>query len=212
MDFVKINVLLVVLVFLSASFSFAQTSESSCALINNARDSFFIEFERIEDKQNDGGKKRKNIILRLKNNSTCSIQLTSADLEHFRVKENFPPNTSAQQKIEQIKNPKWREINNDEFIPRFEFVTELTVYNSLYVQRLSDASDITFSFSLKGGNSILFAVPFKNFEKKLLVLVPFEFKWETNRAKDSFGGDTHHLIWFSYSNLPDEIKQKLRVK
>jgi hypothetical protein len=195
-----------------AGFSFAQDSspaESNCALVNKTRDAFFIEFVRIEEKQDDKAKKENQIILRLRNNSTCPIELISSDVGHFM--EKLLPNQTAQQVIERMRNPKWRtEIADDELIPALSYYTEFAFYTSLYGGRMSDGGDMVASFKLKGGNSILFAVPFENFKKRLLVLIPFDFVWETERR--GYRGDTHHLVWFSYGSLPPEIKQKLKIK
>jgi len=196
----------IIFVFLITNLCFAQdnSSTNNCSLIDNSRDSLLIEFERLEEKQNDEGKKEKNIILRLRNNSTCPIIIKSSDDDYFLSPLPSKPT------YKDLLNRTFRtQLTDGEFIPELEFYTRYEFTDELVIT--SDNSDDTLVvLTLEGGKSVLFAVPFENFKKKLPVIVSFNFDWETKRGKSYYGGGTHHLVWFSYGKLPEEIWKEIQ--
>lgn len=149
--------------------------------------------------------KERNIILKLQNNSTCDIQVISSDVDYFTERTNKPP-------FFKIRN----QLNDKELVPDLQFYTRIDFQNLLLSTTTSNGGDNLAGLFLKGGNSLLFSVPFKNFQKGLAIVIPFEFKWETEwtdkKGAFRYGGDTKHLVWFSYYKLPDEIKKELKIK
>lgn len=192
---------LLICLFMGVNLSFAQnSSELSCSIINKLEDSFSVQFEKVKEGLNERRKKEKQVILRLKNNSTCSIMVISSNTDYFL--EKLPSNAT----LKDFMNRKIRiELIDGEFVPDFDFLTNIQITTDLFIANTSGSGDYKATLFLKGGNSLLFSVPFENFKKKLSVIIPFEFNWESQR------GDTHHLIWFPYKKLPEELKGELKI-
>jgi hypothetical protein len=190
----RIDLVLCALLLMSCAASAQTVSENSCAFIDNSRDSFFIKFEKVEAIADLSGKKVRSAILRITNNLTCSIGLQTSDVEHFLVRS--PAGLNGQLAHQR------KEIIDGEFVPELEFYREFRIDDDFH-GRTNNGGDVRASIILKGGNSALFAVPFDSFKHKRSVVVPVEFEWESNRGKVAFTGDTYHLVWFRYRELPE---------
>jgi hypothetical protein len=199
-------VLIFVFIFMMAGLGFSQDA-IPCSLIDKTRDALFIEFERTDEKLTRGERKDEpHVILRLKNNSTCPIEVISNDVEYFLAALPAKPT------FQQVMNRETRtNIIEGELVPDLNFFIRINVSGNWFAEELNESSDTITTPILKGGNSLLFAVPIKNFKKGLIVLVPFKFEWETELDKSNvkFGGGTYHFIWFRYSKLPQELLKKI---
>ena len=194
-----------IFLFSMTGFCAAQATSSNCSLINKSKDAFFIKFER-EEVVDYYGEKERSLILRLQNNSTCSIQVSSFAVEHFR--EPLPPNPTGKDIINRMQ--KFRSsVEDGELVPGLNFYTKLEFRTYGRQMEPFRGSDMGVGLEITGGKSVLFAVPFENFKKKLLVIIPFDFVWEKERTDYSSICNTFHFIHFSYSSLPEKILKEI---
>ena len=178
-----------------------------CRRVDSSRDSLFIESVRVEEASSHGDQKIENrVILRLKNNSTCSINVMTTDFRKFVEPLGSKPT------VQQLRYQKIRHVILDgELVDGLQIYTSIEFGDSLLTTRTNRDSDMGLGLTLKGNSSLLFAISIEALRKKQLILVPFEFEWETKPGKfrsEKFvrlSGETHHLVWFSYSNLPKDV-------
>jgi hypothetical protein len=204
----KISIILVVLI--AAIPALGQNADPACQRVDGARDSLFIESVRVDMISQLGGPLQRSVVLRLKNNSTCAVLLTTTDVTNFV--EKLGPSPTARQ----LREQKFRNIINDgEFVSGLQLFTDINFGDSTLTTRTNSDGDVSFELSLTGTRSLLFAVSVENLKKGQLILVPFKFEWESKPGKHrsnqfTFSGETHHLVWFSYANLPKEVLAEIR--
>jgi hypothetical protein len=202
----KLLIFSVLLILFEVTAVSAQTARvDRCQIIDGSRDALFIEFVRVEASPTPDSPHGKNVVLKLKNNATCPIMLTTVDPRNFA--EKLGPNPTARQRQTQKLRA---EIYDGELVPGLRTYTTFNFGEALLTTETNSESDTGVELILKGGRSLLFSVPFESLKEKKLILIPFQFEWETKPAKflsDKFklSGETHHLVWFSYSNLPKEL-------
>lgn len=75
----------------------SQEAAAQCDLIDISRDALFITYEKTTRVKTDSGKLREGVLLRLHNNSTCAVLITSESAEKF-VKP-LPDNPTIMQRL-----------------------------------------------------------------------------------------------------------------
>lgn len=163
---------------------------AQCSLIDPIRDSVFITFEKtISDAESE-----QVALLRVRNNSTCSVIITTGSAEKFY--EPLPPKPTAKQVIHRKIN---YELPDSVLVPKVQY--------SYFVsgeERNSVGGDSFFGFTLLGRRSILFEVPLEHFssDSSGRILLEFDYEWEReNRARFNYPSVTH-TVRFSGMDIP----------
>lgn len=185
---------------------FVQNSFAQCSLIDNSQGALFITYERTAQIKIDGDDKlQEGVILRLHNNSTCTVIVTTGSANKFY--KPLPANPTVLQRVK-------REIDYD--LPDEALVPDVQYrYQTEKESGMSVGGDMFFGFKLLGNHSILFEVPFKylgdpRFGSK--ILLPFQYAWEKeNQAKDIYSVTENFVIYWSGA-LPEEVKQKIKKR
>lgn len=151
-----------------------QVANSGCSRIWKDKDLLFITVERNEQPSKG---KQNVVVLRLHNNSTCAVIVTSGSAEKFL--KPLPGNPTAMQRLKP-------EI--DYVLPDDAFVPELQYqYNAKGKDLFAIGGDSFFGFQLPSARSILFEVAEDHLGRAgvgNMIAVPFQYVWQ---AQDQSG-------------------------
>jgi hypothetical protein len=161
-------------------------SKPGCTLINGARAGQFISYEKTVEKE---------VLLRLHNNTDCSIVVETDDKEltGFRRLPNgellFVPITGSQDGVRLPLHylvQDWKHWKMP--VPAYGW------------------GDSVFHYTILAGQSVIFSVPLSHFRKRFDVLVPFKFEWEGHRASINMtSGRVAHRVYFLIEELPRSV-------
>ncbi len=180
-----------------------QSSLAQCSLIDNKHSSVFIAYDHAAKIKDENGKTEDGIILRLENNTNCSIIINTGSAEKFY--KPLPNNPTVMQRIK-------REIEYDlpdnALVPGVQYL-----YNSpkTHIQNRSVGGDMFYGFRVLGGRAILFEVPLKYFNLKYFhkIIVPFEYDWELEIKGGTFYSSIDHRVDYSGGDFPEELIRKI---
>ena len=197
------NVISIAILFLVFVLS-VQNSSAQCSLINNKHNSVFITYDHTAKIQDEKGKTEDGVILRLQNNTNCSIIIKTGNAEKFY--KPLPKNPTVMQRIN-------REIEYD--LPDRALVPEVQyLYNApkTHIQTRNVGGDMFFGFRVLGTQTILFEVPLKYFNLKYFhkIIVPFEYDWELETKGGTFYSSIDHRVDYSGGDFPEELLQKIK--
>lgn len=180
-----------------------QNSFAQCSLIDDAQGSVFITYEQTAKVKNENGKFEDGVILRLQNNTNCSIVIETGSAEKFY--KPLPENPTVMQRVK-------REIDYD--LPDNVLVPEVQyLYNApkTHYQNKSVGGDMFFGFRVLGSRSILFEVPLKYFNLKYFhkIVVQFKYDWELKTKGGTFYSSVNHSVDYSGGNFPEELLRRI---
>jgi hypothetical protein len=164
-------------------------SQSGCSVIDKNNPPLYISYERVEEKMLAGEKKSEKLaILRLNNNTNCSI---------FVYLYN-PPNDS--------------ELKDDVFAS-IEYLIHNSKDPNAIIRAPEAKGEATWAGEIKGGQSVLFTTPLKYFKAKFEMQVDFYYPWEIGtgqKSPDYLGstGNVGHKLYFYYWFLPKDVLEK----
>jgi hypothetical protein len=158
-------------------------NKPGCTLIDVARAGQFISYEKSVEKE---------VLLRLHNNTDCSIivETDDKDLTGFRRLPNgellFVSITGSQ---DGVRLPLHYLVQDGQHwkmpVPPYGW------------------GDSVFHYTILAGQSAIFSVPLSHLRKRLDVLVPFNFEWEGYRASINMtSGRVAHRVYFLAEELP----------
>jgi hypothetical protein len=158
-----------------------------CSRVTKSHDFLFITYDRHLQQPNKG---KDHVLLRLHNNSTCSVIITSGSAENFQ--KPLPENPTV---LQRLKREIEYELPNDVLVPELQYK-----YNAEGKERNGIGGDSFFGFYLLPNRSISFEVPKRHFGKFGVgnwIAVPFQYAWE---ASDQIGNiypsvETRVLFW-----------------
>ncbi len=183
--------------------AFEQSNFAQCSLIDNSQGALFITYERTAQVKVEGKEKAQaGIILRLHNNSTCAVIITTGSADNFY--KPLPVNPTVLQRVN-------REIDYD--LPDEGLVPEVRYqYQSRGRSGMSGGGDMFFGFRLLGSRSMLFEVPFTHLAPRYAskIVLPFQYAWEQEGRGKVVYSRTENFVTFWSGSLPDDIKQKIR--
>ena len=165
--------------------------QNGCAYLEKKKPSIFISYERETTGQNSKGQDVRQVLLRLHNNSSCTIVIETDDMccdeTLFKKEISQLPNGNILTKyipnppegalllifydLQETKNKAWRPANYWE------------------------GRDLVFRYTIPPGRSVIFRVEEKYFRKRFLISVPFNYAWEENAELSTFGTITHRVAY-----------------
>ncbi len=155
-----------------------------CALIDKAHSAQFISYE---------AKSESKILLRLRNNTDCSIVVETDDVDPTQRKRL--PNGGL--KIEPVAS------SQDGVMLRLHYLVQ--------DRKRGEApkpgygwGDSVFTYEISTGQSVIFAVPVSHFKSQLDIAVPFNFSWEDKASVGMGVGGVVHRVYFLHDDLPSE--------
>ncbi len=157
---------------------FVQNSFAQCSLTDNSQGALFITYERTAQVKIDGEDKLQDgVILRLHNNSTCGVIVTTGSADKF-----YKPLSANPTVLQRVQREIEWDLPDEALVPDVQYH-----YQTPNESGMSVGGDMFFGFKLLGNRSILFEVPIKHlgdprFGNK--IVLPFQYAWEQeNRAK-----------------------------
>jgi hypothetical protein len=174
------------------------TVYGQCVLSDPTRDVLFVEFERVEP--NSKNPLETIVVLRLKNNSSCSVLITAGSADKFRK-----PLRKDATALERVR-PEYEPILPDgAFVPEMEYQ-----YGAETEFRTSVRSDMLFEFELDGARSVLFGVPLGHFGGDFEgIAVSFNYKWERMSRAKNFHPSVVRFVRFRSSSLPETVRAQI---
>lgn len=171
-----------------------------CSRLEKSHDFLFITYERRLRHADSG---QNTVLLRLHNNSSCSVMITAGSAEKFR--KPLPKNPTMIQRIQ-------REINYD--LPNDVLVPELQYkYNAEGRERNGIGGDTFFGFYLLPKHSILFEVAMKHLGELgvgNMIAVPFQYQWEAEDQSGNIYPSVESRVLFWSDSLPSELKKRIK--
>ncbi len=175
---------------LSQFLSAQTTPENGCKYLDSKKPALYISYQGQRAVKDEKGKTTLATLLRLHNNSSCSISVETTDTSHNEVLN----------KREESRRPNGDLITR--FIPNPPKDFELEIF---YDVKESEGKawkpgnywqyrDISFSYPIPSGHSAAFPVQEKFFQKKWSVSVPFNYKWEA--GPNSLYTISHRVFYF----------------
>jgi hypothetical protein len=172
-------------------------TDGGCNYLKEDRPSIFISYERETAGENAKGHNIRQMILRLHNNSTCTIVIETDDMigneKLFKKEVSRAPNGDIMTKyipdppegallsifydIQEARNKAWKPANYWE------------------------GRDLVFTYTVPSGHSVTFPVKEKYFKRKYLISVPFSYAWEDNHELSTLG-TINHRVFYVYE-LPE---------
>ncbi len=160
-------------------------AQNGCALLKKDDPVIFVSFERIVEKD-----KKRIVQLRLNNNSTCTIvvpvDIGQQTINGSEVKPCIPST--------------FGELENNSTVFLDYHITDpktRTIY-------MPGGGDVRSSALLKGGNSVIFEIPVKEYKKGDFSLA-FNYDWEVGNDRREMV-ILHHELSFYSSELQKLIK------
>ncbi len=175
---------------------------SSCELLSKGTDMAYISFERVCTEADlqvpENYIERSSLILRLRNNSSCTLEIVADEGNMFRVPLPTNPTIS-----DRLNRSIVQDLEDGVFVPRVCFRTDDPIKKTV-VRETSCGGCMRFPFHLLPGNSLLFAVPLDPLKKGRDILVPFNFSWETDGERPKYieSGHVSHYVTFRAGQLP----------
>jgi hypothetical protein len=167
-------------------------TQAQCKRIDPKMPDFFIAYERVvtEAKASEGNSRRTKALLRLRNNTDCTIILPSND--------EAP---SPQLFLHRDPTKRTDALGNGQ---QLSLVYNLN--NERGANGTISVSDgcLVYERSLAVGESVLFSVPLIHFKKGADVAVQFRYASEDEHVS-LLGGDFGHYVFFRNNSLPKEI-------
>lgn len=176
--FVAVAISLLLVAFTDRSFA-----QAGCSLLDKSKQAQFILYEKFSELFPE-------VRLRRVNNTNCSIVVETdndAPIQVVRLSNGEMRVMAVSESKDGITVPLHYLIQN-----RRRWKAPESAYGW---------GDTVFTYDILAGQSIVFSVPLKHFEKQLDVVVPFNYSWENNRSIGASGGVNHHVS-FLVEDLP----------
>jgi hypothetical protein len=159
-------------------------TSTNCARIDKNNPPLFVTFEGTESK---------SALLRLHNNSRCSVLIPTNQLEGFLRIVRQPDGRLKFERIEDMKDGGRAPV-------------VFLLFNQRGLKDTVIVSDgcMVFLRALLPQQSVLFAVPLDHFKKNADVAVEFIYPWEKDNGS-AVGGSFGHYVFFRNEYLPKGV-------
>ena len=164
----QMKLLLVALLF-AATETFAQ---GGCSPIDKTKPPLFISFAQLDDKAFDGSKDVKGVLLKLTNNSDCRINFAVSYGETPKVPSAWVVRNG---KMVRRPNVPFGSLENGQRVS-WLYLTKYPNKKDLFGGGFG--GDMLETAYLNAGDSLLFAVPLKNFRSGGELLLPYAYDWD----------------------------------
>lgn len=161
-------------------------NQAGCALIDKSRSAQFISYE--------GSSETSEVMLRLHNNTSCSIIVETDDKSPTRLSKL--PNGGVRAETVTSSQDGVR-------LPLHYLVQDRQRWRA--PEPAYGWGDSVFTYELLPGQSAVFTVPINHFRKRLDVAVPFNYAWEENRAIGMAAGGVVHRVYFLVEDVPELV-------
>lgn len=161
--------------------------KAGCALINKDRETQFISYESASES---------SVTLRLHNNTNCNI-LVETDDEFLTRLVRLPNGGSRLETFADSRDG-------------VRLPLHYLIQNRLR-QEVPKAAygwgDSVYHYEIKSGESALFSIPVKLFQKQLDVVVPFKYSWEGRPFIGRGHGAVTHFVYFFFDDAPKAVRR-----
>ena len=164
-----------------------QPTEVSCRLVDGSRPAQLLTFERVDSGRatSDVIKVPSRVWLRLHNNTTCAINFYGG---------HFHRNADGSVTMDP-KDGEETGVSHDVYDARRDGSP-----------RQWSGGDVHTLASLRGGFSVLFAVPVEHFRGGRSIAVPFAYSWEGDAIRRY---NLRHYVYFVRDQLPKALRDKI---
>jgi hypothetical protein len=181
-------------------------SQAGCSAIDKSKPPLFISFESLTAKAWAGDDYEKGVLLRLSNNSNCTVSFSASYHEAPRV-----PPTFVFRNGKMVRQPdvKFGSLTNGQRASLY-YLTKYPGKESLVIGGFG--GDMLETVYLNGGDYVFFGVPLRNFKKGGEILLPYNYDWDEGEASQIIterGGykqryeTVEHYLRFVSGQLPD---------
>ena len=178
--------------------------QGGCSALDKSKPPLFISFESLDEKSWDGNKYVKGALLRLNNNSNCTINFSAAVGE---AQVTPIPFTITNGKMVRQPDVRTGSLTNGQRVSLYY----LTKYPDKKLWVIGGfGGDVLETVYLNGNNYVFFGVPLKNFQDDGEILLPYNYDWDAQIIIDKDGhkqrfATVEHYLRFVPEQLPANI-------
>jgi hypothetical protein len=172
-------------------------AQSGCNVLDKNNSPLYISYERVQELiPKDKKKPERQVVLRLNNNTNCSIFISLYD---------EPSNNK-------LTYGSIIPLDNGAVIPLDYKIFDLSGDPGVFLNP-PGAADVRWTAELKGNQSVLFIAPLKHFKVNSQLEVRFDYSWDINsgqkglRSTRKFTNVRHDILFYTWF-LPSELFQK----
>jgi hypothetical protein len=165
-------------------------AQSGCSLLDKSKSAQYITYESLSGAD-------AQVKFRFTNNTTCPVTVETDDRYPTQVARQ--PNGGL--KIETVT-----ESRDGVTVPLHYLIQDRKRWRA--PEPGYGWGDSVFTYSVPAGQSVLFAAPLKHFKKRLDLVVPFKYAWESDGTIGGGVGGVTHRVHFLIEDLPKEIMKK----
>ena len=150
--------------------------QAGCSALDKGKPPLFISFESLDEKAWAGDKYEKGILLRMNNNSNCTISFSAGYGEAPKVPPNFVIRNG---KMVRQPDVKIGSLTNGQRVSLY-YLTKYPNKKLLVIGGFG--GHMLETVYLNGGDYVFFSVPLKNFQKDGEILLPYNYDWDEGEA------------------------------
>lgn len=161
--------LIATILFLSCQPSVAQ---DGCSAIDKSKPPLFISYAQLDDKAWDGAKYVKGVLLKLNNNSNCTITFSAAVDEAPKVPGSWIVHNG---KIVRRADVPFGTLNSGRRVSLY-YLTKYPNKKDWVIGGFG--GDVLETVYLSGGDHVFFGVPLTNFKRGGEILLSYTYSWD----------------------------------
>ena len=183
------------------------TRQGGCSVLDRSKPPLFISFESPTGKAWAGGSNGKGVLLRLTNNTNCTVSITA---DYGTAPSNPSAVVIRGGKIVRPPDVRFGSVRNGQRV----CLSYFTKYPKQQHPVIGCASHLVETAYLNGGDYVFFDVPLMNFRKGGEIFVPYNYEWDEGEASEIVtekGGNkrrfqtVEHHLRFAPEQLPENF-------
>ena len=184
--------LILTFVAIKASGQESPQGQAGCAYLDKEKPSLFISYERELTEKSNKGRPVGWVLLRLHNNSSCSIIVETGDMSGDE--------TLFKKEVRKMPNG---EVGTA-YIPDPPEGARLSICYDIQSSKTAAPKpanylkygDIAYTYTVPPGRSVTFVVDPKYFKKRYIISIPYSYSWEEITERNVWGSILHRVLYF----------------
>jgi hypothetical protein len=181
-------------------------AQNGCSAIDNSKPALFISFAQVDDKSWDGSKYVRGALLKLTNNSNCTITFSAEVDTAPKVPSSWILRNG---KMVRRADVPFGSLNSGQRVSLY-YLTKYPKKKYLVIGGFG--GDVLETVYLNGGDHAFFGVPLTNFKRGGEILLPYTYSWDEGERGQIIAKENgyvrryetvEHYLRFVGEQLPD---------
>ena len=170
----------------------AQETPHGCVVKETVKPSIFISYEAATGAGND----RTQTLLRLHNNTNCTIVIETSDLVVTPEADKLFKKLTRRERGGSLATTYIPDPPEGALLP-VSYDKQRSMKHKPQPANYREGRDLINEYYIPGGRSITFPVDAKSFQKRVLISVPFSYEWEHPPELVTLG-TIKHRVYYMY--------------